>query len=210
MPARAPRDEPLQLVQPGQIEVVGGLVEQEDVVAGQQQRGQSDAGGLPAGEADGRGVQGDPGSHLRDHLGRALLQVGAAERQPVLQCVAVDVVRARPARGEVLGGRVEGGLGGGHPGPPGERGQDGLALAPFVLLGQIAERGRRRADDDGAGLGGQVTGQRPQQCGLARAVDADEADDVTGSDDEIETGEQHAGAVTGRQTAGDEGGTHGM
>ena len=39
-------DERLQLVQPGEVEVVGRLVEQQDVVAGEQQRGQAHPGRL--------------------------------------------------------------------------------------------------------------------------------------------------------------------
>ena len=57
---------------------------------------------------------------------------------------------------------------------------------------------------------GELAGQRAQQGGLAGAVDADQADDVTGGDDEVEAGEQDAGAVAGGQAAGDEGGAHGL
>ena len=38
-----------------------------------------------------------------------------------------------------------------------------------------------------------------------RPVDPDQADDITRGDDEIEGGEQDAGAVAGRQAMGDEG-----
>src|SRR4051812_18731948 len=54
---------------------------------------------------------------------------------------------------------------------------------------------------------GQLTGEGAQQRRLARAVDPDEPDDVAGRDDEIEVGEQDAGAVPGGQAAGDQGGT---
>ncbi len=203
-------DEALELVEPGEVEVVGGLVEQQDVVPGQQQRGQPDAGRLPAGQAGHRGVEGDPGRHVGDHLLGALLQVGAAERQPVLEGVAVGVVGARAALGEVVGRTVERGLRSGDAGPAGERGQDRLPRPPLVLLRQVAERGGRWADDDGAGLGRDLAGQRAQQGGLAGAVHPDQTDDVSGGDDEVEAGEEDAGAVSGRQATGDEGGAHGL
>src|SRR3712207_7697390 len=49
-PGPRPGDEPLQLVQPRQVEVVRRFVEQQDVVARQQQAGQPDPGGLTAGQ----------------------------------------------------------------------------------------------------------------------------------------------------------------
>ena len=202
-------DEPLELVQAGEVEVVGRLVEQQDVVPGQQQGGQPDAGGLPAGQAGHRRVERDSRRDLGDDLLGALLEVGAAEGEPVLERVAVGVVGAGPALGQVVGRGVERGLRGGHPGPPGQRGEDGLPRPPLVLLRQVAERGRRRAGDDGAGLRRELAGQRAQQGGLAGAVHADQTDDVTGGDDQVEAGEQDAGAVSGRQTAGDEGCAHG-
>ena len=73
-------DEALELVEAGEVQVVGGLVEQQHVVAGQQQRGQPDPGRLPAGEP-GRGGR-------RAHAG------GRRRRRPPRRAP-----RSRPRRG---------------------------------------------------------------------------------------------------------------
>ena len=70
---QAPR-EPFQDLQPGDVQVVGRLVEQEDVVAGQQQRGQVDTGRLAAGQAGHRLAAGAGGqSQGGEARGGALL-----------------------------------------------------------------------------------------------------------------------------------------
>ena len=60
------------------VEVVGGLVEDHQVVVAEQQRGQRAAAPLPAREADDRPVQGDTGEQLLDDL------AGAALRRPLV------------------------------------------------------------------------------------------------------------------------------
>ena len=81
-----PEDEPLQPVEAVEVEVVGGLVEQEHVEAGEQQGGELGPGGLaagqpaelrsraPAGQAEVGGDRGDAG-----------VEVGAAERHPAVE-----------------------------------------------------------------------------------------------------------------------------
>ena len=91
-------DETLELLQAVEVEVVGGLVEQEDVVAGQQQPREADPGGLTAGEAGHRDAEVDPGCDPGDDLRGPLLEVGAAEGQPPLQRVPVVVVGAVASR----------------------------------------------------------------------------------------------------------------
>ncbi len=49
-PHLQPGEEPLQALQPVEVEVVGGLVEEEGVVAGEQDPGEGDPGGLPSRE----------------------------------------------------------------------------------------------------------------------------------------------------------------
>ena len=53
-----------------------------------------------------------------------------------------------------------------------------------------------------------LPGEEAQQRGLARAVRPDQPDDVAGGEDEVEPGEQDAGAVTGGQAGGLQGGAH--
>ena len=62
------------LGQPGDrldVEVVGGLVEDDQVVLVEQQRGQRAAPPLAAGQPDDGAVEGDPGEQLLDDLAGA-------------------------------------------------------------------------------------------------------------------------------------------
>jgi hypothetical protein len=88
--------EPLEPVEGGEVEVVRRLVEEEDVVAGQEDRRQLRAGGLAAGEGGARLVeQAGRQGELRPDLAGALVEVGAAEGEPPLEGVGVAVVGAR-------------------------------------------------------------------------------------------------------------------
>ena len=79
-------DEALQPCQAVEVEVVGRLVEQQDVEAREQDRGQRGARRLAAGERDGLEVEqgGIEPEVAQDGL-RALLEVAAAEREPGLE-----------------------------------------------------------------------------------------------------------------------------
>ncbi len=85
VPARRPVTKRLQALQAVQVEVVGRLVEQEDVVAGEQQRGEAGAGRLAAGERGHRLVQADGQAERGGDLLGPLVEVGAAEVEPALQ-----------------------------------------------------------------------------------------------------------------------------
>ena len=137
-----PGDEPLQPLQPVQVQVVGRLVEQQHVVAGEQQRGQPGPGRLPAGQRGHRRVQRRRPGRRRRRLTGPLVQVGAAEREPALQRGGVGVVGARLARAERLGGGVHGLLGGGHPGAPGQELGHRLAGAALAAPAAGARRWR--------------------------------------------------------------------
>lgn len=80
--------EGLQAVEAVQVEVVGRLVQQEDVVAGQQQRGEPGAGRLTAGERGHRQVQSDGQAERVGDLVGAFVQVRAAEGEPALKLSA--------------------------------------------------------------------------------------------------------------------------
>ena len=97
--------------QPGDrldVEVVGRLVEHEQVVVAEQQRGQRAAAALAAGEAEHRAVEGDAGQqHLDDlagaRVGRPLVvgpaaEHGLADGVGVVELVAlVEVADVQPA-----------------------------------------------------------------------------------------------------------------
>ena len=80
----------------------------------------------------------------------------------------------------------------------------GLAFAAFRLLRQVPDVRRRRVQRDAALLGGNEAREGPQQRRLAGAVDADQPDDVTGGDHEVEIGEQDAVTVAGGEVLRDE------
>ncbi len=198
-----------ELLQPGQavqVEVVGGLVQQEDVVAGEQQRGEGGAGGLAAGQGRHRLVEADGQAELGGRLRGAFVEVGGAEGEPALQGGGVRVVGSRPFRDQRLGGGVQGGLGGRDAGAAAEEGAYGLPRAAVRLLREVADGGGGRAEAQPALLRGVQPGQQAQQGGLAGAVGADQADHVPGRDHQVEAGEQDALAVAGGEGLGDEGG----
>ena len=92
-----PEHELLEPLEPGEVEVVGRLVEQEHVVAAEQHAGQRGPGRLPAGQRRRLRVeQAERQPEVRAHLLGAHVEVGAAEVEPAGQRLVV--VRARPRR----------------------------------------------------------------------------------------------------------------
>ena len=96
-------------------------------------------GGLPAGERRHRRVQVDRQPEVRGDGVGALVQVGAAEREPALQRGGVRVVGARAApsaSASVAASSVR--LRVGDAGAPGEERADRLAGPALGLLRQVA------------------------------------------------------------------------
>ena len=119
-----------------------------------------------------------------------------AERQPALERVRVRIVRAVRPLGQGDRRRIERCLGGRHPGPPAEVGEDRLPRDPLGLLREETDVGLRRRQLQSALLGVVEAGQQPQQRRLPRAVRTHDPDHVTGCDHQIEVPEQPTGAVT--------------
>ena len=203
-----PSDELLEPRQSVQVEVVGGLVEQEHVVAAEQQRCQSGTCRLAAGQGRHRTVEVDREPEIGGHGRSAGVEVRSAEVEPVVEGCAVRVVGGHPvdrlARAERVTGFVQVGLRRGDSRTSTQELEHRLARAPLRLLRQVADGGRHRGPYDLAALRSRQAGHDPQQRGLARAVRADQTDHVTRGDDEVETGEQRAVAVPGGEAAGDE------
>ena len=181
-------DEGLDELQPVGVQVVGRLVEEVDVVAGEQQAGEPGPGGLAPGQrgdlAIEVGGQPDPG----EHLGGALVEIGAAEGEPVLQRLRVPVRLSGilRVRGHRLGRGIHRDLRGSDAGSPGQRLADGLPRRPVRGLGEQADPGLRRAGRHLALERLQRTGEDVQQGRLARAVRPDQPDHLAGTDDEVE------------------------
>ena len=119
--ARALGDEALEPLEAVEVEVVGRLVEEQDVEAREQDRRQRGAGGLAAGERDGLEVEqrGIEAEVAQDRLG-ARLEVGAAELEPGLERLGVAVGGARGVRGQLGGRGLHARVGGGDAGAPRE------------------------------------------------------------------------------------------
>lgn len=129
-----PGDVPLEPFQAVEVEVVGGFVEQEDVVTGEQQRGEAHTGRLAAGEGGHRQVESDGQPELRGDLLGPFVQVGAAEGEPAFQRLGVRVVGAGCPVHEGLGGGVHRRLGLGYSGPAGQELPHRLLGAPLRFL----------------------------------------------------------------------------
>jgi hypothetical protein len=177
--------EPLQPFEPVQVEVVGGLVEQKDVIAAEQQGRHTRAGGLAAGQRGHRLVEVDRQTQLGGHLPGSILQVGAAEGQPALQGIRILVVGAVATLDQPLGRGVQIALGLRHPRTPGEEAGHRLTRTPLGFLWQITDGRRRRTQLYGAVLGGDQAPESPQQGRLPGTVDPDQADDLLGGDEQM-------------------------
>jgi hypothetical protein len=184
------------------VEVVGRLVEQEELAAGEEDAGQLDAAPLAAGQ------------HAEGEVGAVGTQAEAGEQAAglglggVAALVLEGVVGPAPAGHEGLVARRL--L---HPDPQllhpvgqlvepaaaedvAERGPLRRHLVDAGVLGQVAEGGRA-PHDTGLGLG--VAADGPQEAGLAGAVAADKADLVAGAHGEGRPLDDEGGADLDRQ-----------
>ena len=119
---RVEADHPrFEAVESVEVEVVGRLVEQEDVEARQQQRGQRAPGRLATGQRCRRPIEEPLGqSEFRPRLADARVEIRGAQCEPPLQGDRVPIVAARSSGGEIGGRLVEFGLRGRDAGTPGE------------------------------------------------------------------------------------------
>ncbi len=200
-------EEALEAVEPGEVEVVGRLVQQEHVEARQQDRREVRPGGLPAGEGRHLEVERAFGqAEVGEHRADARIEVGGAEREVLVERVRVEIGGAFVDPGERVAGLVEAQLGRGHSGAAGEERAHGLAGAPVGLLRQVADgRGGRRADDR-SGVGRLDAGEDAQQRALAGAVGRDDADPAPRTDGQADPVEHDVRPEGLGHVAGDESG----
>ncbi len=191
--AGEPVHEGLEQVQPVEIEVVGGFVEQEHVHSRQEDGGQRQAGRLTTGQRGGRlvearrragragripflgagGTEADGGEDRR----RPGLQIAAAQRDEPVEGVGVGVV-GLCFLGQLGRAPVELGRCRRHPRPPGQVVEHGLPGGGVGLLREVADGEQPRRALDATGVGRVGAGQDPQQGGLAGPVGTDDADAV--------------------------------
>ena len=191
-----------------EVEVVGRLVEQERVVARQQQRGEASARGLAAGQRRGLEVQVDFESDVGERLVRAFFDVGSAEREPAIERVRVAVICAGFAARHRVGIRVHRGLGCADARAPQQELPHRLALDAFLFLREVAERRGRGRNRDRASVWLAQSGEDLEQRRLAGAVRAHESDDVAGRNHEIEARPELARAKRGREAFAVDGDGH--
>ncbi len=178
-PASEAAHEALEPVEAVQVEVVRRLVEQHDVEPREQQGGEADAGGLPAGQRghqrlrpDAVLVGADGQAEVGEHDGDAVVEVGCTRREPAVERRRVGVRSGVPGAGI-----AERGSGGVH-----RRGRLGAAVRramyaatvspgdAFVLLRQEADERVGRRERHTAGERFVHPGEQAQQGGLAGAV----------------------------------------
>ena len=184
------------------VEVVGRLVEEDDVEAGRAQGREAGARRLAAGQRAQRAVeQVGAEAELGGGRGEAGLGVVAAEREPALEGGRVRLERVEVAGRERLGQRVDAPLGGGDADALEDRRAHARAGVGAVVreLRQIAD-GAVRANRPGVGR--LEAGEDPEQGRLPRPVGADQGDAAPGVDAEVDGVEEGAGAVVAGDAAG--------
>ena len=194
----------LEQVEAGEVEVVGGLVEQEHVVPGEQHGGQRRPGRLAAGEVG--HLELDPigrQPHLREHRTGARLEIVATEGEEAVERLAVGldrgVVVAERNRRRVERGRCRR-----HTGAAGEVVAQALARHRVALLGQPADGGGGRRPLDRAAVRHLESRQDAQQRRLADAVRPDDAEARAGRDGHADVLEDDLRAVVAADLTGDE------
>ena len=199
----------LELLEAGKVEVVGRLVEQEDVVARQQHRGERGPGRLAARQRRGFSSEVDRQAEVVAHLPDAYVEIGATQAEPALQGRAVVIVGAGGALGEGLGRPVERGLCRGHAGPALEERRERLAGPAIRFLREQADIRGRGGQRHGATVGHEQPGEGRQQGGLAGPVRADDPEPGLGADRQRHLRQHQDGAADDSDAGGDEGGGHG-
>ena len=132
------------VLKPGQaveVEIVGRLVEEGEVEAGEQNGGERHLGLLPTGQRR-HGLCGDVGweRHLRAGADQSSLEVPGRDGLVVLEGDRVAILGRRSAAGQRRGRRGQLRLHGRHADAPGQGGGDGLVLVVAVLLAASSRR----------------------------------------------------------------------
>ena len=162
-------EEALQSLEALEVEVVRRLVEQEHVVAREEDRRQCDTGRLPAGQAVASAIEVDAEAKVGAHGSRSCLEVGTPERQITLERLRVALLcdlatRERSCGVLELTLRAEGA------GSTAQRRDDRLPRLDAPLLLEIADRQRLGSTTDDALVGQLRAGQEAEQRRLADTV----------------------------------------
>ena len=206
-------EEALQSLEAVEVEVVRRLVEQEHVVAREEDRRQCDTGRLPAGQPVASAFEVDVEAKVGAYGSRSCLEVGTSERQIALERVGVALL-CDLATGERSCGVLELTLRAEGAGSTAQRRDDRLPRLDAPLLLEIADRQRLGSATDGAVVGQLHPGQEAEQRRLADTVGTDEPDARARTDSQRDPVENDLRAValrdvcelhSHRQTSGDRG-----
>ncbi len=201
----APGHQVLEQGEAVEVEVVGRLVEQGDVEAGQEDGGQGGTRLLAARERGQRLVQerGRQG-HLVDRRREAPFEVAGRHRLVAGEGVGVAVGRPWPARRQRGRGLGQVRLGGGDAGAALQGGAHRLVILAGVLLTEIAHGRGGRVDADLARVGDEQSRQDLEEGRLADTVGAHDAEAGGRPHRERDVVEDGTAAPLVMQVAGDE------
>ena len=188
-------DEALEPVEPLEVEVVGRLVEQEDVEAGEQDCGQSGARGLAPGQRHHRQLQ--PlrrKPDVRAGRPRAGVQVVPAERQEPLERLRVRGDHGRLAV-EPFGQRIEVRLRLGNARAPREVSEQGLVRPALGLLRHVPDGQARGRAGDRSRIRLVQPRRDPQERRLPHPVRPDDAEPGARRHGKRDPDEDRVGAV---------------
>ena len=180
--------EALEPVEAVEVEVVRRLVEEEQVVAGEEDRCQRRASGLAPRQCRRLLLERDGKAELGADGPRPRLEVASAQREEALERRRVGI------RAPIAGVSLDVCLRRRDAGAPGQVREQCLAGTPLVLLRQIADRERRGRPLDATLVRLVEAGGEPQQRRLAGTVRADEAEPGTRAERQIDAVEHGVGA----------------
>ncbi len=178
----------------GEVEVVRRLVEQEDVEAAENDRGKSRTRSLAAGEARERTIDVCGEAELGERRRRPHLEIAAAAREEGVERLVVLDRQLRLGR-EQLGEVVHARRGGRDARAAREVREQRLTRERVALLGQVADRERRRQAPHGAAIRHLQGREQPQQRRLADAVRPHEPDARVRRHDEVDVRENDLTSV---------------
>ncbi len=197
-------EERLETREPGEVEVVRRLVEQQHVVAAEQNRRERRPCSLAAREPVERSFELDAEAELGEHGRRARVEVGAATLEVRVERLRVRLSQVGLGR-EPCGEPVHQRRRSADARPPREIAVERLACQRITLLRQMPDREQRRVAPDRAGVRRVEAAEQPQQRRLAGAVRPDEPDARVRRHDEIDVREDDVCSVRLRDACGGEG-----
>ena len=198
------REEHLEALEPGEVEVVRRLVEEQHVVAAEEDRRERRPRCLTAGEARERPLELDAEPELGEHGRRPRVEVGAAALEVRVERLGVrrrKVGLVAEPRGEPVhqrSGRTDAGA-------AREIRAERLARQRVALLRQMTDRERRRIAPDRAGVRGVEAREQASSVDLPAPFGPTSPIRARGGTTRSTSGEDDVSSVRLRDACGGEG-----